>query len=419
MATNSNKTAAPDGVTKVSPAESVRDRPRITDCDNLLGNDGTQTPASQSTPDHPQRTTRYVSYPLFIPPEIEPVPPPVEPPIEPPIEPPVDPPDPPEPPPPLYTDGFYDTFEEYNVGQGLSMNQGYNWESGSSWIHHRTDDETHLLEEKFEGGVVGQGFSSVVQQTPRKWLVAYETWPNIDPTYPPQENKYVNMGGNAMCRKFLASYVGAWTEMWLVMHWSWDILISEGVALDPLYNNELLWAFGLQRGTAATFNADESSVPHMVGLKGQPYASVDTVTDVTAGALDYAKPYTEGFKIESGVQTSQGVQGTFNVAGSGQDVRNNIVLRILPGSPNWTIAWLRPTTELAVSQDVTNNTVVNMFNSTDWADLKTYLSTYSEDTYTVAVDTAANGDFDSVFFSWPHYYAAVRWGAIYGRVFLT
>jgi hypothetical protein len=377
-----------------------------------LSHSGTGQPASPATPTAPRRTIRSVTYPVFVPPTIEPIPPPVDPPVDPPpVDPPVEPPV--EPPtPPLYEIGFYDTFEEYNDTQSIGLNEGYNWEPSSEWEHFRTRNETKLYRERFANATVGGGFGSITSSedvSEKNVYVAAGAEGNTHDLW---------LGGNATCRKFLPAYVGAWDELWLMIFWSVDQVIDPTIAPWPVPSTELFWSFGLQNGVGAVFNGG-GSVPHSIGVKAAPYASTSATTAQTVGGVNYMRCTTEATKVENGVATTSGIKGAFRVAASGQGLHNTVVLRFVKSSPTWTVAWLRPDTDTTVETDVTNDDVVSVFSAADWTAAKALLPGYSEDAYSVAVDTGTFGDFDAVYLSWPHWLMKVRVGGIFGRVFLT
>ena len=408
---NTDLSGAKPGATSLPKAQSDRERPRVTDCDALLSHSGTGEPVSPATPTAPRRNVRYVTYPVFVPPTIEPIPPPTEPPVEPPVDPPVEPPiEPPEP--PLYEFGFYDTFEDYNDTQSIALNEGYNWEPSSEWEHFRTKNETLLYRELFANATVGGGFGSIISSEDVSEKNVYIVAGAEGDTH------NFRLGGNATCRKFLPAYVGAWDELWLMIYWAVDQVIDPTVAPYPVPSTELFWSFGLQRGVGTVFNGD-GPVPHSIGVKAAPFASVNSTTAQTAGGINYTRCYTEATKVENGVATSSGIKGAFRVAASEQGLHNAIIVRFLNGSPTWTVSWLRPDTDATVEADVTNADVVSIFNAADWTAAKALLPGYSENTYTVAVDTGTFGDFDAVYLSWPHWLMKARIGGIFGRVFLT
>jgi hypothetical protein len=201
----------------------------------------------------------------------------------------------------------------------------------------------------------------------------------------------------------LPEYIGGWTELWLGFRFRLNPVYFD----TALFNDETLLGFGLCVG-GKSWNQDAGSglssskvVPdHFLGIFGPATASVQVMLKQSAG-LWYADGSWFWKKSVLGVEA----QATGYTARCSADpaARSLMIGRFVRGSPNWVLETFFPDVPSSVT-DVSDAKFASLMSSPDWATLLANKPTGYESTFplvsTLPVDTAVDGEFDSVFFSW-------------------
>lgn len=228
-------------------------------------------------------------------------------------------------------------------------------------------------------------------------------------------DKFQHTGGCTSVRKFLAAYVGGWSELWLINSWTLAVPVPSTSPV-TMFRTETLWAFGLQRGNAASWNTTGTNL-HSFGMKAQPRASTENTLLATGSGVDYMNGRLTKFKNIAGVTTEGSISALSWRLTATPLIRSAVALRFVRGTP-WTISFLGPATDAATERDITSNDIVDFFNAPDWATAMGYWTAlgYSETSYTETIDVGADGEFDAVFMSWHNRSYPLSWAGVFGRV---